>query len=157
MHGRVAPKRVLATGDRVVRTSPKPGAASTIAALRDRAMVAGVVAGQLGEQLAHIVAQIEMVDDELAQCTGQRLGSAPRWAGDTVRERREQRRRDALGRQRAQLERMRVQTARFADSLRAERARLLLRASELQRRSALVVIPAADAVRPPALPGGDRS
>lgn len=129
-----------------------------IAALQDRAMVAGIVAGQLGEQLAHIVAQIEMVDDELAECTGRRLDSAVepharrgahastlRLVGDAVRERREQRRRAALREQRVQLECMRAEAARFADSLRAERARLLHRVSDLQRRAALAPVPATDA------------
>jgi hypothetical protein len=124
-------------------------------------MVAGIVAGQLGEQLAHIVAQIEMVDDELAECTGRRLDSTVepharrgahastlRLAGDAVRERREQRRRAALRERRAQLECMRGEAARFADSVRAERARLLRRVSDLQRRSALALVPAADATLP---------
>jgi hypothetical protein len=123
--------------------------ASTISALQDRAMVAAIVAGQLGEQLGHIVAQIEMIDDELAGRTRQRIGSAvephaaagtdgsaPPPAGDAVAERR------------AQLESLRAEAARFADSLRGERARLLRRVSELQRRSALAVVRAADASLP---------
>jgi hypothetical protein len=123
-----------------VRTSSKTGAALTIAALQDRAMVAGIVAGQLGEQLAHIVAQIEMIDHELAK-------AAPS-ACDAVRERREQRRCAALRQRRAQLECMRVEAARFADCLRAERAGLLRRVIELQRRSALALVPAPDATLP---------
>jgi hypothetical protein len=39
-------------------------------------MVAGIVAGQLGEQLAHIVAEIQLVDDELAGRAGRRIGCA---------------------------------------------------------------------------------
>jgi hypothetical protein len=123
-----------------VCTSSNPGAAPTIAALKDRAMVAGVVAGQLGEQLAHIVAQIEMIDDELAK-------PAPS-NRDAVRERRERRRCAALRERRAHLECMRVEAARFADRLRVERAGLLRRATELQRRSALALVPAADATSP---------
>jgi hypothetical protein len=142
-------------------TSSRAGVASTISALQDRAMVAAIVAGQLGEQLAHIVAQIEMIDDELAGRTRQRIGSAvephaaagadgsaPPPAGDAVAERREQRRRAALRERRAQLESLRAEAARFADSLRAERARLLRRVSELRRRSALAVVRAADATLP---------
>jgi hypothetical protein len=135
--------------------------ASTTSTLQDRAMVAAIVAGQLGEQLAHIVAQIEMIDDELAGRTRQRIGSAvephaaagadgsaPPPAGDAVAERREQRRRAALRERGAQLESLRAEAARFADSLRAERARLLRRVSELRRRSALAVVRAADATLP---------
>jgi hypothetical protein len=48
----------------------------------------------------------------------------------------------------AQLERLRADAARFADSLRAEQARLLRRVSDLQRRSALAVVRAADASLP---------
>jgi hypothetical protein len=43
---------------------------------------------------------------------------------------------------------MRAEVARVADSLRAERARLLRRVSELQRRSALAPVPATDATLP---------
>jgi hypothetical protein len=42
----------------------------------------------------------------------------------------------------------RADAARFADSLRAEHARLLRRVSDLQRRSALAVVRAADASLP---------
>jgi hypothetical protein len=114
-----------------------------------------------GEQLAHIVAQIEMIDDELAGRTRQRIGSAvephaaagadgsaPPPAGDAVAERREQRRRAALRERRGQLESLRAEAARFADSLRAERARRLRTVSELRRRSALAVVRAADATLP---------